>query len=234
MSVLNIFQLIAIFICTFIAAIIASICLIFSKKVAFLVSKNIWAKTICKIVKINIQISNDHLLTKETKPIIFCANHQSNFDIIALFIAIDRPIYFIAKKELKKIPFLGWYMQLAGMIFIDRSDRKSAIESMEEAGKLILNGRNVITFPEGKRSTNIEIKAFKKGSFFIAKQNNINIIPIAIHGSNKINRPGSFQLKKGVIKINFGKKIISNSYNSIEELTQQTRQEVIKLQNEIL
>ncbi len=234
MSVVNFFQLIAIFICTFIAALTASICLIFSKKVAFLISKNIWAKTICKIVGIKIKVSNIQLLKDQTESVIFCANHQSNFDIIALFVAIDRPIYFIAKKELKKIPFLGWYMQLAGMIFIDRSDRKSAIESMDEAGKLILSGRNVITFPEGKRSKNGEIKAFKKGSFFIAKENNINIIPIAIHGANSINKPGSFRLQKGEIIINFGEKIISQSCETIEELTQQTREKIIKLHNDIV
>ena len=234
MSVLNFFQLIAIFICTFIAAIAASICLLFSKKFAFLVSKNIWAKTLCKIVGITIEKSNAHLLKNTTKPVIFCSNHQSNFDIVALFVAIDRPIYFIAKKELKKIPFLGWYMQLSGMIFIDRSNRKSAIESMDKAGELILSGRNVITFPEGKRSTNNKINSFKKGSFFIALQNNIDIIPVAIEGASKINKPGSFRLKKGNIKINFGNKIISNSFESVEELTLKTRQEIIKLKNEII
>ena len=80
MSVLNILQLIAIFICTFIAAITASICLLFSKKFALLVSKNIWAKTLCKIVGITIEKSNAHLLKKTTQPVIFCSNHQSNFD----------------------------------------------------------------------------------------------------------------------------------------------------------
>ncbi len=233
MSVLNIFKLTGIFLCTFFAAIIASLCLIFSKRISFLISKNIWAKTVCKIVGITIETSNIELLKKETNPIIFCANHQSNFDIIALFIAIDRPIYFIAKKELKRIPFLGWYMQLAGMIFIDRTSKKSAVESMDKAGKLILSGRNVITFPEGKRSSDENINTFKKGSFFIAKQNNIDIIPIAIKGANMINKPGSFQLKRGEIKISFGKKIKSNSFNSTGELAQHTRQEVIKLQNEI-
>ena len=210
------------------------ISLIFSKKIAFIISKNLWAKTVCKIVGVKIKTTNIDLLKKINQPVIFCANHQSNFDIIALFVAIDRPIYFIAKKELKKIPFLGWYMQLAGMIFIDRSDRKSAIESMDEAGKLILSGRNVITFPEGKRSKNGEIKAFKKGSFFIAKENNINIIPIAIHGANSINKPGSFRLQKGEIIINFGEKIISQSCETIEELTQQTREKIIKLHNDIV
>ena len=125
-------------------------------------------------------------------------------------------------------------MQLSGMIFIDRSDRKSAIESMNEAGKLILGGRNVITFPEGKRSKNGEIKAFKKGSFYIAKENNINIIPIAIHGANSINKPGSFQLHKGEIKVNFGQKIISQSFETIDELTQKTRKAIIKLHKDVI
>ncbi len=234
MSVLNFFQLIGISFCTIYTAILGGICLVFSKKLGFWFCKNLWAKVICKIVGVQIESHNNHQLNEIIKPVIFCANHQSNFDIIALYVALDRPIYFIAKKELKKIPFLGWYMQLAGMIFVDRSNRESAIKSMNNAGKLILKGRNVVTFPEGKRSIDGNIKPFKKGSFFIAKQNNINIIPIAIEGSYRINKPGSFRLKKGIIKINFGRIIESKKFKDIESLKQETKDEIVEIHKEII
>ena len=81
----------------------------------------------------------------------------------------DKPIHFIAKKELKKIPFIGWYVTAAGMIFIDRTNREKAMRSMKKAGTLIRNGRNVITFPEGTRSSNGKLNLFKRGSFIIKK-----------------------------------------------------------------
>ena len=230
MSVLNILQLIAVFICTFIAAITASVCLLFSKKFAFLVSKNIWAKTLCKIVGITIEKSNAHLLKKTTQPVIFCSNHQSNFDIVALFVTIDRPIYFIAKKELNKIPFLGWYMKLSGMIFIDRSNREKAMQSMREAGKSIKKGRNIITFPEGTRSKNGKIGNFKKGSFIIAKESEIPIIPTAIINSNNINPNNSFLLRKGTIQVVFGQVINNvNEFDSPEKLSIFTKEKIQEL-----
>ena len=50
-----------------------------------------------------------------------------------MYISLDRPIFFIAKKEIKQIPFLGWYMTIAGMIFLDRSNHENAMRSMRNA-----------------------------------------------------------------------------------------------------
>ena len=54
------------------------------------------------------------------KPYIFMMNHQSMFDIVAAFVLIKINLRFIAKRILKSVPFLGWYMSVTGMVFIDR------------------------------------------------------------------------------------------------------------------
>ena len=71
-------------------------------------------------------------------------------------------------------------MNAAGMIFVDRSNKEKAIKSMNEAGEAINRGRNIVTFPEGTRSKDGNIGTFKKGTFHIASQSNIPILPIAI------------------------------------------------------
>jgi len=230
MNFINSIQILLIICWTLLSAIVAAIGLLVSKNCSFWIAKNFWAKIICKIVRCKVDMTGLENIKSLDKPAIFCANHLSTFDIIAIYTAIDRPIYFIAKKELQNVPFLGWYMQLSGMIFIDRSNKEKAISSMRHAGKMINNGKNIITFPEGTRSKSGKIGLFKRGSFIIALEGEIPIVPIAIKGSEKINPNRSFLLNKGVIQISVGKAINVEEVNHIpDELAKKTQQKVIEL-----
>ena len=234
MNFINLIQIILIFFSTTISAFLALFALLFSKEASFIVAKNIWARSLCIIARCNIITKGINDLKDIEEPVIFCANHLSNFDIIALYMAIDRPVYFIAKKELNKIPFLGWYMKAAGMVFIDRTNQTKSIHSLKEAGDLIRKGRNIITFPEGTRSQNGDMSTFKKGSFIISKKGNIPVVPVAIKNSNHINPNNSFLLNKGTIKVSFGK-IIDNlsEFKNPLELASYTKKEVEKLYLEL-
>lgn len=111
---------------------------------------------------------------------VFVCNHQSYLDIPILFRAIPKNLFFVAKKELKAIPFLGWYMMATGMIFIDRSDRKKSIESLKRTARLIHNGKSILMFPEGTRSSDRQVAPFKKGPFVLAKEAEVEILPVGI------------------------------------------------------
>ena len=230
MILISVIQILFVVISTGISALLAALGLLVSRELSFWIAKNIWAKSVCFFVRCKIQVFGKEIISTTNSPVIFCANHLSNFDIIAIYRSVDRPIYFIAKKELSKIPFLGWYMKAAGMIFIDRTNHEKAIISMREAGELIKKGRNVITFPEGTRSKNGNIGKFKKGSFLIAYNDKIPIIPIAIKNSNKINPDNSLRIYKSTVRVNIGNIINDYSkFNSPEELSDYTKNEVKKL-----
>ena len=230
MIVFSVIQIFLVVICTGISAILALLALIISRKSSFWIAKNVWAKFVCLIVNCKVEVSGKEILSKIDKPVIFCANHLSNFDIIAIYMTIDRPIYFIAKKELIKIPFLGWYMKAVGMIFIDRSNREKAMISMKKASELIKKGKNIITFPEGTRAKNKSIGTFKKGSFVIAFENKIPIVPIAIKNSDKINPDKSLKINKTIIKVSIGD--IISDYKNFEkpiDVSKYTRKKVVEL-----
>ena len=125
-------------------------------------------------------------------------------------------------------------MNAAGMIFVDRSNREKAIKSMKEAGEAINQGRNIITFPEGTRSKDGNIGNFKKGTFHIASQSNIPILPIAIKGSNIVNPNNTFTLKKGEITVSFGG-VIENvqQFKSVNELTNYVKEKIEGLHRSI-
>jgi len=229
--VLNSIQWLLLLIVTIICGPIAMIFALISPKVSFYFSKHVWARLFCIIAGVRIRIKNIDRINKLNEHVIFCSNHQSNYDIIAIYRSAINPIYFIAKKELKKLPFIGWYISTIGMIFIDRSNKDKAMESMKKAGKLIKSGKDVITFPEGTRSRSGELQMFKRGSFIIAKTSNIKIVPVGISGSFKVNPPKSFNLRPGIITVNFGNPIVPEEYLDFppDKLANITKEKVLQL-----
>ena len=148
-------------------------------------------------------------------PSIYIANHLSQLDIAAVVGSIPKGLFFVAKKELSYVPLLAQYMQVMGMIFVDRGNRENAIKSMEVAAEKVSNGKNLVTFPEGTRSTSGQLLTFKKGSFIIAQKRNIPIVPIAIFGADKALKKGSFWVKPHPIHVHVGKAITSQEYQGM-------------------
>jgi 1-acyl-sn-glycerol-3-phosphate acyltransferase len=144
-------------------------------------------------------------------------NHCSYLDIPALFIAMPFHIHFIAKKELRKMPFLGWYMMLSDMIFIDRKNTAKAKESLADAVKLVSKGKHVVIFPEGTASKNGAMNTFKKGGFFMAEDAEAYIIPTHIKGTFKIfPSSNKLNMRRGTITVCIGKPISPEEYTKFE------------------
>lgn len=140
-------------------------------------------------------------------PIIFMCNHQGNFDILSLFLAIPRQFSWIAKEELFAIPVFGHSMRRGGYIPLDRSDGRRALKSIEAAAAMIRNGRSVVIFPEGTRSLDGSLLPFKKGGFLLAGKAGVPIVPVTINGSARINPRNRIELYPGTITIRFGEPI---------------------------
>lgn len=175
------------------------------------VSKYFWSRGLLAIAGARLKITGRENLDPKGN-YIYISNHESDYDIPAIYASIPVNLYFIAKKELKKIPFLGWAMQAVGMIFIDRSNREKAVRSMKEAGEIIRRGKNVLSFPEGTRSRTGKIARFKKGTFILARENNLNIVPLAVDGTHEILPSNKFVLQPGTVRVIIGKPIITAEY----------------------
>ena len=148
-----------------ITAAIVVILITFNQRIPVKMARTMFAPGILWACGIKLQIMGLENL-KEDESYVFIANHQSYLDIPVLFRAITHGLHFVAKKEIKLVPFIGWYMMATGMIFIDRSNRVKAVASLDKAGKLIKNGKDVLLFPEGTRSKTGQIGEFKKGPFY--------------------------------------------------------------------
>jgi 1-acyl-sn-glycerol-3-phosphate acyltransferase len=170
-----------------------------------------------------------------SKPHIFLMNHQSNFDIPVAFAVIPVNIRFIAKHVLKWIPFLGWYMAGTGMIFINRSNPREAVRGMKLAGERIRAGSNILAFPEGTRSKDGRILPFKKGSFALAVEAGVPIIPIAVEGTRGMLPKGSVRLRRHPIRVKVGQPIATAGLKGAakDALVTQVRDIIIQLHRDI-
>lgn len=153
---------------------------------------------------------------KKGQHYVIMANHTSYLDIPVLFRALPMTIHFIGKKELKKVPMLGWYMALSGMIFIDRENAKKARLSILKATKLVRQGYNVVIFPEGTTSETGKIAPFKKGGFVLAQGSQAPILPVRIKGSGIVWPSTSMMnLKSHEVVIQIGKPVPYEEYKDL-------------------
>lgn len=177
---------------------------------------------------VKLKVAGGELLAKD-ESYVFVSNHLSYLDIPALFRAIPHNLHFVAKKEIKWVPFIGWYMYATGMIFVDRSNRIKAIASLDRAGKLIKKGKDVLMFPEGTRSKTGTIGEFKKGPFMLATKADIAVVPVAVLGTENVLPAGRFGLSPGEVLIRIGEPMKIKSDQPIREFILEVREEVIRL-----
>lgn len=160
---------------------------------------------------------------------VYVSNHESHFDPPALALACPYPLYFIAKKELRYVPFIGWYIWISGMIFIDRKNKSKSQESIRKAGEKVKKGKNVISFAEGTRSKPGELLKFKRGAFTMAQKHELDIVPVGISGTGDILSSGSIMIKPNkTIKVSIGEvmKFSEHSHLSTDELAKKCRDQV--------
>lgn len=132
---------------------------------------------------------------------VFIANHRSYLDTATLFAYTGRRLGLLGKKELLKVPILGYGMAYVNIMAIDRSNRERALETVEAATARIRSGRSFGVFAEGTRAKPGEFLPFKKGAFYMAAQAGVPIVPIAIKNTDHLMGKGTGEARPGTIQM---------------------------------
>jgi putative phosphoserine phosphatase/1-acylglycerol-3-phosphate O-acyltransferase len=136
------------------------------------------------------------------RPAVFVFNHQSKADVIIIARLLRRDIASVAKKEIQKNPVIGKTMELAGTVFIDRTNVRSAIRSMRPLVAAMRNeGKCVVMAPEGTRTVSPRLAPFKKGAFHLAMQARVPMVPIVIHNSGDVAPKGEFVMRPATVEV---------------------------------
>ncbi len=133
---------------------------------------------------------------------VFVCNHVSNIDPPALFMVLPR-IAVILKRELRRIPLLGYVMELGGFIYVDRQARGSRRDALQAAVSTLRQGISLLVFPEGTRSRDGRLLPFRPGPFTIAIEAQKPIVPVTVHGTRKLMPKGKGSILPGTITLRF-------------------------------
>ena len=208
----SLFLLLTTLLSTLILGIPALIIVWFTPHTVFRFSQ-LWCYLVMKMaIGVKLEISGRKNLVKG-QSYIFLANHQSAFDIPALIYSIPFQTRFIAKKELGRIPIWGWAVSAMGHVMIDRKNIQRAKESINSAmEKIKKEGLSIVAYPEGTRTRDGKVRPFKKGTFILAIQSEIPIVPISITGAYGVFPRKSWVFRKGTIRINIHPPVETKGY----------------------
>ena len=172
-----------------------------------------WAKTIFGTINIKTRVIGLNQLNKDTN-YIFAPNHASSLDIPLILGYLPFWIVPISKIELKWIPFLGWAMQAAGHVFVDRRDHEKAMLSITKIkDSLIKNPRSILIFPEGSRTNDGRVNQFKTGGLSIGISTKMSIVPVAIGGTFESLSKHSKKFVNEPLTIKIGSPIDTQKYS---------------------
>ena len=188
---------------------------------------------ILKCTKKLVKISGADLTVTGTEnvpldePVLYVSNHQGNMDIPLLYSTAPQTMAFVAKKEMEKIPLLGYWMKERGCVFIDRENARSSLKAINEAIQNLKLGHSMAVFPEGTRSKSSQVGDFKAGSLRIAIKSGVKVIPVSIKDSYKlIGKKGKNTPAK--VSVHYSEPIDSRNFKDTNELAAEVLTQIKK------
>ena len=154
---------------------------------------------------------------------VYASNHESLVDILVLGAALPGDFKWAAKRKLMNIPFLGWHLRLAGHVPVDRNQGKDAAVAVTEAFESVLRDEKpLLVFPEGTRTADGKLKAFKNGAFQAAVLTGKPVVPVALRGTfslmsrDEVDTGGGKSREDRLVTVQIGQPLYPNL--DLEEL----------------
>lgn len=153
----------------------------------------IWARSVLRIAGARVELEGlDHI--QQVSSFVLVSNHQSQFDILAILGYFPRPVRFVAKKELNRVPVFGAAMRNGGHIVVDRERGGHAVR---KAMEVLRDGYCVVFFPEGHRFKDGQVHPFNPGAAWLALLTKLPCVPVAIDGTADLMPNGSGLFVRG-------------------------------------
>lgn len=198
------------------------------------VVQQVWSRLFFYLTFCNVEVEGLENLQKGQSYVFVC-NHESYFDVWAVYGWLPVIFKWIMKAELRKVPFIGSGCAAAGHIFIERGATKQALRSLQRAKETLVDGVSVVIYPEGTRSEDGKVASFKRGAFMIAYQMELPVVPLSLSGCRECLPKGAWLVRPfHTVTLRIGKPIDLREYNNRErrdEGVEVVRQAVINGKN---
>ena len=185
-----------------------------------------WSRSVIRLLLLPIKVTGRENVDPK-QSYVFVANHQSFLDVFAVYGWLPNNFKWLMKKEIRRVPFVGTACAVAGHIFVDRSNPRAALQSMEKVKKELVDGISTVIFPEGTRTKTGEIGRFKQGAFKIAMDMELPVVPITLNGFYKAMPSGQpFANPFSHLSLHIGKPIDISQFTDITDAMLHVREKV--------
>ena len=185
-----------------------------------------WSRSILWLLLVPIKVTGTENINPK-QSYVFVANHQSFLDVFAVYGWLPNYFKWLMKKELRKVPLVGTACVVAGHIFVDRSNPRAALQSVEMIKKELVDGISTVIYPEGTRTKTGEMGRFKPGAFKIAMDLNLPVVPLSLGGFFEAMPSGRAYVNPGSrVTLHIGKPIDISQFTDINEAMAAVREQV--------
>ena len=165
-------------------------------------------------------IGMQHLPTDPAQGAVLLVKHQSAYETFLMPALMPRPLAYVFKKELLKVPFFGWSIGSLDMIHIDReSPARAFVKVLKQGKRLLAEGTWVVMFPEGTRIARGQAGKYMASGARLAIDAGVPVIPVAVT-SARVWPPKAFVKRAGVVAVSIGAPIASQGRKSDELIAQ--------------
>jgi 1-acyl-sn-glycerol-3-phosphate acyltransferase len=167
----------------------------------------------CALIRVRVR-GRGHI--RSERPYLFIANHVNIFDVLVLYGYIPNYFRGIELDEHFRWFFYGPIIRRLGMIPISQTSGRSALKSLKHAQAALADGSSILILPEGGRTLDGRLQPFKRGSFVLAKNARVDIVPLAMVGAFEIYRKGGRLIRPGKMTLRFGEPIAYSAIRNLE------------------
>ena len=197
-----------------------------------------WSQSSAKGLRIYIEATGQENVPEGG--FVYASNHESLVDILVLGAALPGDFKWAAKRSVMNVPFLGWHLRLAGHVPVDRNQGKDAALAVMEAFERVLrDDKPLLVFPEGTRTADGNLKAFKNGAFQAAVLSGKPVVPVALKGTftlmsrDSVDTGASKDRDDRLVTVRIGKPLYPNRVlddeQSVIDLRDRTRAAVVEM-----
>jgi 1-acyl-sn-glycerol-3-phosphate acyltransferase len=159
----------------------------------------IWSRALLRLARVAVVVEGTGHVPPG--PALYAANHASALDILVVFGHLPVDFRIVYKRSLSLVPLIGWAIWLGGHVPIDRGNAFRARRSLDAAARRIRGGTSVVTFPEGTRSPDGSVRAFKRGSFRLAIEAGVPVVPVSLLGIKSVVPRGLSSVRPGRVAV---------------------------------
>ncbi len=189
-----------------------------------------WARCLTVIAGTSVTVIGGEVL--EQHPVaVYAANHLSYMDTPVLFGKLPFQFRILAKHDLWKLPFVGWYLNRSGQIPVNLDDSRASVKSLKAGVKALKAGMPLFVFPEGGRAVDGHLQPFKSGPAFMAIKAQVPLVPIALVGTHELFPMHTYHFRPRPVKMIVGEPIRTEGMvpREADALTERLREAIARM-----